>query len=120
MGDAGKRILLVIDDESAVCRVMRRLLGRRFDEIVTAETPADAEVVLASRPVTHVLCDHCLGPGRPQGLDLAKGWKAAHPTIRKIIILTGADIERLTAPPGIDLVLPKTTEPDDLAALLLA
>ena len=120
MDAAAKSILLVVDDESAVCRVMRRLLGRRFDEVVTVETPADAETVLASRPVTHIVCDQCLGPGRPTGCEIAGGWKAAHPTIRRVVILTGVDIAGLTAPPGVDRLLPKTTDPDELAALLLA
>jgi CheY-like chemotaxis protein len=113
-----KNILLVVDDESAVCRVVRRLLKKRFDEIVTAETPTDAETVLASHDVTHVICDQVLGPGQPQGLELARGWKTAFPSIRKIIVLTGANVNDLVAPPGVDLVLSKATDPEQLAAHL--
>jgi CheY-like chemotaxis protein len=116
--DTGKTTLLVVDDESAVCRVLRRLLRNKFDDIVAVETPADAEAVLASRPVTHVVCDQCLGPGQPEGLEIASAWRAANPSIRKLIILTGANVMNLTALPGVDLVLPKTIDPVDLARLL--
>jgi DNA-binding NtrC family response regulator len=116
--DSEKTFLLVVDDESSVCRVVKRLLKNRFDEIAIAETPADAETVLASCDVTHVICDHVLGPGCPRGLELASHWKAAHPSIKKIIVLTGANVADLGLPPGIDFVVPKTTDPVDLASLL--
>ncbi len=118
MTESGKKILLVIDDESSVCRVVRRLLRDKFDDIVAAQTPADAEIVLSSRTVTHVICDHVLGPGQPYGLQLASGWKEAYPSIRKVIVLTGANLSGIAAPPGIDLVLPKTTDPAELAGHL--
>jgi len=114
-----KTILLVVDDESAVCRALRRMLRGKFDEIIAAETPADAEAVLASRAVTHVVCDHCLGPGQPEGLTIASAWRSAHPTIRKMIILTGVNLRSLAPAPGVDLLLPKTIDPADLAARLV-
>lgn len=119
MADTGKTTLLVVDDESAVCRAVRRLLRDKFDEIVTVETPADAETVLATRQVTHVVCDQCLGPGQPEGLAIAGGWRTSYPSIRRLVILTGADVKNLTALPGVDLVLPKTIDPVDLAAVLV-
>jgi CheY-like chemotaxis protein len=116
--ESGKTTLLVIDDDTSVCRAIRRLFKGRFNDVVFAETPADAETILASRAVTHVICDHMLGPGRPQGLELASEWKAMFPSIRKVIILTGANVKSFTTPPGIDLVLPKTIDPEELAAKL--
>jgi CheY-like chemotaxis protein len=118
VSESGKTILLVVDDESTVCRVVRRLMRDKFDEIATAETPADAEIVLSSRAVTHVICDHVLGPGQPHGLELAGRWKATYPSIRTVVVLTGANVSNLETPPGVDLVLPKTTEPAELAAHL--
>jgi CheY-like chemotaxis protein len=117
--DTGKTTLLVVDDESAVCRAMRRMLRGVFDEILTVETPADAEAVLASREVTHLVCDQCLGPGQPEGLAVASGWRTSYPSIRKLVILTGANVKNLTALPGVDHVLPKTIEPADLAKVLV-
>ena len=118
MAEKTRSVLLVVDDESSVCRALRRLMGDRADEIVTAQTPADAETILHSKPVTHVICDHFLGPGQPKGADIAKEWKGAHPSIRSVIILTGTNVKSLQCTETIDHGLPKTTDPVELAELL--
>jgi DNA-binding NtrC family response regulator len=110
--------LLIVDDESAVCRALRRMLNHKVDRIMTAETPEDAETVLASTIVTHLICDHYLGPGQPLGMDLAATWRTRYPALRQIVVLTGKDVDGIEAASGIDHVLPKTTEPARLAALL--
>ena len=114
-----KTILLIIDDESSVCRVLRRVLRNKVDEIVTAETPVDAHIVLKTKPVTHVICDHLLGPGQPKGLEIAKNWKQTYASIKKIVILTGTNAaQTIEIPSGIDHILPKTTEPVKLVNYL--
>lgn len=110
--------LLIIDDESSVCRALSRILSRKADEIVTAQTIADAELVLDTKDITHVLCDHLLGPGQPKGLDTAIDWKEQYPSIQKLIILTGTNAAYDSPPAGIDRVLPKTTDPMTLAEYL--
>lgn len=110
--------LLIIDDESSVCRALSRILRCKAGEVITAQTLADAELVLDTREVTHVLCDHLLGPGQPRGLDTAIKWKAEYPSIEKIIILTGTNAAYDVPPEGIDQVLPKTTDPMQLAQIL--
>jgi len=110
-----KSILMILDDESAVCRALKRTLRNRVDEIVSAENAHDAMTILESTPVTHVLCDHLLGPGQPRGMELVTDWKARFPNLKKIIILTGSAESRATPASGVDLVLPKTTDPADLA-----
>ena len=111
-------ILLVIDDEASVCRALGRILRKKASEIITAQNIVDAELVLDTKEVTHVLCDHLLGPGQPKGLETAIHWKAEYPSIEKIIILTGTDAAFARTPAGIDHVLPKTTDPLKLAEIL--
>lgn len=118
MDERPQTTLLVVDDESAVCRALRRMLGGRVERIVTAETPQDAEAVLSSTAVTHLVCDHFLGPGQPLGTDLALQWRERYPSLVQVVILTGKDTAGIAAGGGIDHVLPKTTEPDRLVALL--
>jgi CheY-like chemotaxis protein len=118
LNERSPKILLVLDDEATVCRSLQRVLGKTFDEILTAETPADAETILGSRAVTHLLCDHLLGPGQPTGHDLATRWRAEHPSLEQVVLLTGADVSRLEVSDAIDRVLPKTTELPDLARAL--
>lgn len=118
MNETSGSTLLVVDDESAVCRALRRMLRGRVGRIVTAETPEDAEAVLDSTGVTHLICDHYLGPGQPLGMDLAAKWRGRYPTLRRVVILTGRDVKDIEPAGGIDHVLPKTTAPDRLAVLL--
>ena len=110
--------LLIIDDEASVCRALSRILRQKAQDIITAQNTADAELIMDTRDVTHILCDHLLGPGQPRGLDTAVHWKNEYPSIEKIIILTGTDAAFDAPPPGIDHVLPKTTDPLKLAEYL--
>ena len=118
MADESRTILLVVDDESSVCRALKRLLRDKADEIISAETPADAETILRSKQVTHVICDHLLGPGQPLGIDVASGWKREYPSVQRIALLTGTNLSNLAKPDGIDHLLPKTTDPVKLAQLM--
>jgi DNA-binding NtrC family response regulator len=115
---ATRATLLVVDDESAVCRALRRMLRGRIGRILTAETPEDAEAALASAEVTHLVCDHYLGPGQTLGADLAAAWRGRHPSLRRVVILTGRDVGDIEPTPGIDCILPKTTDIEQLVALL--
>ena len=110
--------LLIIDDEASVCRALGRILRNKVGEIITAQNVADAELILDTRYVSHILCDHLLGPGQPRGLDTAIHWKQEYPEVEKIIILTGTDAAFDEPPEGIDHVLPKTTDPLELAEYL--
>ncbi len=118
MEDNSKSVLLVVDDESSVCRALARMLKNRVDEIVTAFSPQEAETVLGSRKITHLICDHWFGAGQPLGLNLAGKWKNEHSSIRRAVVLTGTDITKLEAPPGVHQVIAKTVKADELAEAL--
>lgn len=111
-------ILMVLDDESAVCRAVQRMLRGKAGRVVAVETPEDAEAVFASTEVTHLICDHYLGPGQPLGADLAAAWRERYPTLKRVLILTGRDTREIRHGPEIDHVLPKTAEPELLLTLL--
>jgi DNA-binding NtrC family response regulator len=113
-----KSILLVVDDESSVCRALSRILGKRVDEIISAFSPQEAETVLVSKEVTHLVCDHWFGMGQPLGIDLVVQWKQKHPSIRHVVVLTGTDVTRLTSPGDDIFVMNKTVYPEDLIKVL--
>ena len=112
-------VLLVVDDESTVCRAICRILRSRFADIQSACTPEEAVAVLDSRRVTHVLCDYRLGAGQPTGTELVQRWRSQHPSIERAVILTGVEVTQLEAPGGVDAVVPKASDPTDLADILL-
>lgn len=118
VGQNQKRVVLIVDDESSVLRAVGRMLAKYADEILTASGHTEAEAILESRSVTHILCDHWFGRGLPLGLDLAAKWKTLYPKLEKVVVLTGVDIDALSPSPLIDAVLPKTTDPEKLASTL--
>ena len=111
-------VLLIVDDERTVCRALSRLLVGSIKQIQTATTPTEAEIVLRSGRVTHILCDHWFGPGQPLGMDLVTKWKKQYSTIERAVVLTGTDINKLPPTGGVDMVLPKVVEPSELIEAL--
>ncbi len=116
--EENKSILLIVDDESSVLRAVSRMLAKYADEILTADSHIEAEAVLESHEITHILCDHWFGRGLPLGIDLAAKWKRLYPRLKKVVVLTGVDIEGLSPCPLVDAVLPKTTETQKLISTL--
>ena len=110
--------MLVVDDESSVCRAVNRLLRGRVGEILVAQTPSEAEAILRNHPVTHLLCDHRLGPAHPSGTDLAIKWRHQYDNIVRVVILTGMDLDDFAPAEEVDHILPKITDPENLAAAL--
>ena len=111
-------VVLVVDDEKMVLNALARYLRRFFPKVVTATTPLEAESALRDNRVTHLVCDHWLGPGLPLGIDLVSHWKNDFPSIQKVVLLTGADVDTLVSPPGLDSIIPKTIDPTALTAEL--
>lgn len=118
MTQSARTVLLVVDDESTVCRVLRRMLSPLVDELLAAENVSDAEAILEARSVTHLLCDHLLGPHQPKGMDVAADWRERYPSITAAVILTGASMDELERSAGIDAVIPKTVDARQLAEAL--
>jgi len=115
---AERSVLLVVDDESTVCRALSRMLKKYADEIITATNPNEAESVLEMGEVTHLICDHWFGPGQPLGLDLVARWKKRYASISRAVVLTGTDVTQLRAQPGVYQIMAKTVEPRELAQAL--
>ena len=118
MEKRSKTILLIVDDESTVCRALSRILKKAADEVVCACSIRDAETILASQKITHLVCDHWFGPGQPLGLQQSLKWKKNHPSIQKAILLTGTDVVSEKAPPGLDKIMSKAVDPSEIVAAL--
>jgi DNA-binding NarL/FixJ family response regulator len=112
------RILMVVDDTPNVGRALSRVLRKHFDEVHVLESAAEAAALLGWKPVTHVICDQCLGEGDPRGLDLVPLWRREHPSIERAIILTGLDERTFVASPGVDAVISKLAGSEELVRAL--
>lgn len=109
-----RAVLLVVDDETAVCRAVARVMRRHFDDVVTAGNAQEAEAVLSTRAVTHLICDHWFGKGQPLGIDLVKVWVEKYASLERVLLLTGVDIALLVPPAPIVRIIPKTIDAADL------
>jgi CheY-like chemotaxis protein len=116
---SSRRQALVVDDEPIFCRAMSRLLGRAFDEVHLAGSPEEAEAILASKPITHLICDYRLGSNLPPGTVYIDKWRAEYPGITRAVVLTGALDYYVKASDGIDSVRAKGIEPEEVLKAVL-
>ena len=115
---SSKKTLMIVDDTPNIGRALARMFGKVFDEVHVLTCAADAAALLARGPVTHVICDHCLGEGDPPGLDLVPLWRREHPSIERAVVLTGLDPRTLRAGPGVDAVASKLTSSQELIRIV--
>jgi ActR/RegA family two-component response regulator len=112
-------VVLVVDDEPVFCRALSRVLEKSFDEVHVATVPAQAEQVLESFPITHLVCDYRLGEHLPPGTVFVSKWRRRFANIRRAIVLTGAmDYYVFDVPPEVDAVRAKGIDNDDLVATI--
>jgi ActR/RegA family two-component response regulator len=109
-----KRIVLLLDDNEYTLRVLNRLLKRRFDTVLTATNASSAEVLLQNNKVTNLVCDH--GVGSPSGGELIAHWRGLFPSIKRAVVLTGADVESIEIPPEVDCLISKAKGVFDIIA----
>lgn len=80
--------LLIVDDEDAVRRPLRRTLERAGHHVLEASNVAEARAVLDAQPVELVLCDVNMPGG--SGLELVRSIASDH-SDAAIVMLTGVD-----------------------------
>lgn len=113
MRKTNESILLVLDDEPSIARLIIRSLRAEFSQILYAETPHEAEVLLKNNSVTHLVCDSNLGVNHPTGAELISDWYNKFLTIQKAVLFTGMDVDSVPKAPGVK-VLSKNGSPKDL------
>ena len=101
-----RHVLLVVDDEPQVCRLMERQLGEYFDEIITETNPNKVSEILGHRGVTHVLSDFNLH-STADGVHFVTGWKREFPCIERAVIFTALDLCDLEIPEEVAAVVSK-------------
>jgi DNA-binding NtrC family response regulator len=80
-------LVLVVDDEPMLRRLVREVLTRSGNEVVDVESPDAALEVLRDTPVDLVLTDIHM-PGFRSGLELVKDVRDEHPGV-PVIVITG-------------------------------
>jgi DNA-binding NtrC family response regulator len=112
------RALLLVADEVGIRRTLPRSLNGEFDDIHTAGTAAEADEILSSHTVTHVVCDLYLGNGQPLGDELIRTWRRRWPAIQYAALFTGSTYEKDHTYEKVDHIFTKPHGYDDLIGLL--
>ena len=104
------RHLLVVDDDPRLCRMVSRRLESSFNTLHTASTLKEANRWLDKEEITHLICDHNLGEGVPNGTELVARWRREHSSIKRAVLFTGEHLDEAVELTGLDAVVYKTTE----------
>ena len=104
MATTNDSVLLILDDEPMIVRLITRWFKKDFSEILYATTPVEAERLLASKRITHFVCDANLGPDQPQGIELINRWFPMYPDIEKAVLFTGMALESVPTEKGIEII----------------
>ena len=115
-----ERVLLIVDDEIEIGKIIQKTLRREFDEILVAVNTTEAEPLLESRSITHLVVDLFLGPDEMLGYELVRKWRPRLEDLRYVALFTGSSMELETAYDGIDAVFRKPSGYADLIAALRA
>jgi DNA-binding NtrC family response regulator len=110
-------LVLIVDDEADVRRILKRWIGGAGHEIAEADSAAAALDVLARRPADVVFCDVQM-PGDRDGLWLAGEVRRRYPS-SAVVLATGVT----TVPPETSLragVLAYLVKPFERTRLLEA
>ncbi len=105
----GRARVLVVDDESAICELTRRLLSRHGYEVHIADSGAEALAVLMAQGPFDLLLTDVVMPGM-SGPELVAAATVTHPGLRVQLMSGYAAPLHEPGTPGIDLLQKPFTE----------
>jgi DNA-binding NarL/FixJ family response regulator len=116
MGTEHETLLLIVEPEAQVRRALARLLRRHFDRVLVTETADGARGIIEGHPVSHLLCDEELVVALPGGERLVAAWRAVRPSLQRAVLLSGSDSSQTAIPAGVDGVLSKSADREEILA----
>jgi DNA-binding NtrC family response regulator len=111
-------VLLVVDDDPQIRRMLIRVLSPHFFEVFAAESPEEAETMLDDSNVTYLITDYDLGDKFPRGTDLIVEWRKKYPSIKLVLLLTGTLLPATQIPGEVDHFFLKGEDPKKLLKIL--
>jgi response regulator RpfG family c-di-GMP phosphodiesterase len=101
------RILLVVDSNLQILKMLRKLLGKYFDDVIALMTVDAASQVLVITPVTHVIGNKCALESKVNGDRFMAHWRRLRPSIERVVMYTGADTMSVQNFAEVDAVVGK-------------
>ena len=108
----------MVDDDPQLRQMLVRLMSRYFDAVHPAHSIGEAERVLETHLVTHIVLDYNLGEHEQPGTDVVADWRARYSSIIRTILLTGCRVSFLDVPSAVDFCIVKGEDPLTLLSLL--
>lgn len=96
--------LLVIDDEKDICQLLKRMLGKYYNDIQTGHTLEDAMRLIKEHNPDHLLLDNNLPDG--EGTKFIQTCKDFSPQL-KVIVFSAMDIHEEAITSGADSFISK-------------
>ena len=107
-----RQFLLVLDLYPINVEIIRRVFQDFFDSVLSAETVEEAEEILESQNVSHiVISDHFSKIADTK--DLIAAWRKTFLSIQRVVLFTGND-EIVEDCPEYDAIIHKPAGPPDL------
>jgi len=112
------RVLLIVEEDEAVCNEMARVLAREFDTIYGASSFLEAVRKSDNYGVTHVLCNHELDDDRNDVVDLLEVLCRRSVFIERVVVYGDDGSELLPWSFAVDGVLSREADRTEIRAAL--
>ena len=98
--------LLVADSYAPIHRLFQRCFKYQFDEVLAAENEQDAEQMIQSKDISHIVISGTIAESAPTA-ELIARWRSQYPSIERVILHTGRAISSINCLTEFDGVLSK-------------
>lgn len=105
-GSKGLNTLLVADTHIPIHKLFKRCFTSQFHEILTACNEEDAEKLIRTGNVSHIVISSQIAE-TTSTRELVARWRSQFPSIQRVILHTGAGIGSLQSTTPFDAVLAK-------------
>ena len=100
--------LLLVDDDPRILKLLARRFRRVFRRVHLASTAKEADRLIRSHPISHIVCDYHLRHPWANGMDLLCAWRREFIKIDRAVLYTGASAAEIgEVPEEIDAVIQK-------------
>ncbi len=99
--------LLIVDDRADVLQALLRFFELDFEQVLSAQNPAEAEDIIRTKQPEFLLCDYWLGEAHPPSTEFLGRWRAEYPCLRRVVLMTGTKSSSIPPCAAVDDIFPK-------------
>jgi DNA-binding NtrC family response regulator len=100
-------IVLVVDDDLLIRRMLERYLRKIVGAVFVARNAAEAHAAIGQYPINILVCDFDLGKNEPNGVQLTTALRRQNPRIQRAFIFSAIESSNIPSSNAVDEVLSK-------------